>query len=207
MNNIVQGFFYNLLLMKSKVRKGFQKASIVMIFTVLAGCSNDIKKGTEIKEKIYSDSLSYLIMESENLSLNDDERLNLLLKAESKIGLNRTDSLKSKYYNLISEKFPLNFDSVVFRKIIKKTIELNKTVKDSSSLAQSYVRLADFFNLYAINDSAYYYYSEAQQLYENELNLKLSGKMFLNMAIKQIAVKDYIGSETMATRAIERFKP
>ena len=192
--------------MKFKVKKRIQLGCVPIIFTVLLGCSHDNATLPEMQASIMSDSISLLLSESETLSLGDHQRLHLLLKAESKIGLNQTDSIKSKYYNLLSQKFPLSLDSAAFRKIVKNTIELNKKVNDTGALATSFVRLADFFNLYAINDSAYYYYSEAQQLYENEQNLKLSGKMLLNIAIMQIAVKDYIGSETMATRAIERFK-
>lgn len=152
------------------------------------------------------DSVTNWVSESKRTGLTPEERLNYLSKAKEKTENTENDSLKATYYALLSDNYVSTKDSLSFRKLNKLAINLNKAIGDSLNIAKSYEDLGNFYENSGVNDSAYYAYSEAQKLFDQVDEIKLSGSMFLNMAIIQIGIKDYTGSEIVCVRAIERFK-
>jgi two-component system NarL family sensor kinase len=156
---------------------------------------------------IETDSVSLWIEESKNPKSTQLQKTIILNKAYQYALSTTSDSLKSKYFSTLSQNLYITGDSTLFRKVNKHAISLNQKVNDSLSLGNRYWDLALFFDKYSVKDSAYYAYSEAQKVFENSKEQQLSGRMYLSMAKKQSDVKDYVGSETNITRAIERFKP
>lgn len=181
--------------------------SILVLFLLCFGCSKT-KPAKEIPtRKIEYDSISLLISESENPDYPEQKKLSLLLNAYNLAEGTTSDSLKAKYFSTLSLEFPPNRDSTLYRKINRQAIALNKKINDSLALSEAYWDLAYFFEGNNVKDSAFYYYSEAQKTFEAIGEKQLSGSMYLCMAVIQMYIKDYNGSETNTTRAIERFKP
>jgi signal transduction histidine kinase len=118
------------------------------------------------------------------------------------------DSLRNVYLTKIGFTFYFKLgDSLMFREINKKSIDLSIKIKDSVNLAANYWDLGIFYANYEIKDSAYFSYYKAQKIYEKINLLKNSGVMLMNMAIIQADLKDYSGSENTTIKAISILKP
>ncbi len=180
---------------------------LLFILLLLLACSENKVSNKSQPTTVKFDSIITLIDKSKTDDLTNNESLELLSKAYKKANNIENDSLKAKYFTILSKTYSSKDDSLKFREINKRAIILNNSIRDSLSLGKNYHDLGTFFDTYTVKDSAYYAFSEAQKLFESIGEIQLSGDMFLQMAIVQIGIKDYVGSETSVTRAIERFKP
>lgn len=135
------------------------------------------------------------------------ERLGALIKGLQYAEKIKVDTAKSKAFSKLSYAIYQYGDSILFRQTNRTAIALSKQVKDSIALAEAYWDLGAFYHRISVRDSAYYAYSQAQQLYEAKNNPSLSGRLLLYMANQQEVVKDYLGSEANAILAIQRLKP
>lgn len=84
---------------------------------------------------------------------------------------------------------------------------LAKKLGDSTTKAEAHWDLAEFLRANAIADSAYYHFATAQKLFHSLNEDGFSGRLFYNMAIVQLDVRDYTGSEINTVKAIELLKP
>jgi signal transduction histidine kinase len=154
-----------------------------------------------------TDSVLFYINASKKNTVTSEEHLLLLKKAVTLAERTQNDSLKTKHFSKLSFLFLKKNDPYLFKKINSKTIQLAKSTKDSTALAEAYWDRASFYNKQSVLDSAYYSYSEAQKIYEKQGNGFYSGKMLYNMAMAQNKVRDYVGSEATTIQSIERLKP
>jgi hypothetical protein len=120
-----------------------------------------------------------------------ENKLLLLNKAYTYAEQTPNDSLKTSYFSYLSFNLPSSLDSSLYRKINKKAIYLNNKAENSLALGNAYWDLALFFEKNTIKDSAYYSYSEAQKIFDQDDNKSFSGRMLLSMANIQMQIKDY----------------
>ncbi|WP_340158125.1 ATP-binding protein [uncultured Maribacter sp.] len=177
------------------------------ISALLLLCLSCIK--TEPKKEIQStpvinDSIS--IWSAESYTAEPKRKLELQYKAYQFALDSPTDTIKSFHLSNLSYNQRFISDSSLYRQINKHAILVNQKIKDTSAIASAYWDLAYFLENRNTNDSAFYYYSEALNLF-NQINYKEDvGYMYLNMASIQMKIKDYIGSEANTIKAIEFFK-
>ncbi len=179
--------------------------TILLLISLQACTNSDIKLEDKIPAT-NNDSISIWIKEGQSFKNNNVKKLQFLQKAVLYAEQQPSDTLKAKYYSQLSLNQNFTFDSTLFRKINKKAILLNERIHDSLSLANTYWDLALFYDKYAVQDSTYYAYNEAQKVFERLNETELSGRILLEMAKIQIEIKDYIGSESAIIKAIEQFK-
>jgi len=183
----------------------------IYVYTLVILCSFSpifsAAQSTEISKNKELDSVLIYINMSTSHSLSKTEKLDALLNGVQYTENIKEDTLKSKAFSQLSYAVLQHGDSTLFRQTNQKAIALSKKVKDSIALAEVYWDLGYFYQRNSVLDSAYYSFSEAQQLYETKNIPSLSGRMLLNMAMQQEAVKDYVGSESNIIMAIQLFKP
>jgi len=165
---------------------------------------NSYEMGVFQKKK---DSVTSWITSSQNQQLSFKERKAFIDKAYDYSKKEVNDSLRNNHLLNISVAYSKLNDSSAFRRVNKQSIELSININDSINLANNFWDLGRFYSKNGIKDSAYYYYSKAQGIYEAKRNNYYSGRMFLNMAIMQSDIKDYTGSEITTTKAISLLKP
>ncbi|SKB75757.1 tetratricopeptide repeat-containing sensor histidine kinase [Maribacter arcticus] len=181
--------------------------SFLILVQLCCSCSDTEPTQVDSSIAISTDSIRIYIKESKNPQSTELQKLSVLNKAYQFALNSPSDSLKAQYFSTLSENLYATADSALFRKINKQAISLNLKENDSLSIGNRYWDLALFFNRYSVKDSAYSSYSEAQKVFETINEKQLSGRMYWNMAKIQTDIKDYVGSETTITKAIERFKP
>ncbi|NHF59275.1 tetratricopeptide repeat protein [Flavobacteriaceae bacterium TP-CH-4] len=171
----------------------------------LSNCTGNNSQKVRQSISQTNDSIGYWLKKSNEIS--DTEYRNRLRKAYDWAIGEKDDSLRSHYFSRISYAYLQLNDSLDFRKTNKTTIALAKKIKDTATHAAAHWDLAAFFRRYAVQDSAYYHYAEAQKLYAESNNDFYAGRMLYNMGKVQADVKDFTGSEINLIRAIELLKP
>ncbi len=172
---------------------------------ILYGCNYSVESKNKRENSQHTDSILFYLSESNSISTTEFKRN--LDKAYEMAIKSKNDSLKLIYFNELSYNYFIESDSTKFRNSNKLAIQLSKKNKDSASLATNQWDLASFFDDYAVEDSAYYYYSVAQKNFNAINDQYHSARMLYNMALIQSETKDYIGSEINTVKAIEIFKP
>ncbi|MBU2946138.1 ATP-binding protein [Zobellia uliginosa] len=178
------------------------------MITVIAliACNQKNKQNTD-KGNIQVDSIFSIIDSASNNELSSKIRTEYLNKAL--VGTNEiiNDSLKIKLLSKISLRFLQLNDSINFIKTNQQTVQLAKALNDSVTIAESNWDMAAFYRAKSKSDNAYYYFFEAQKIYESLNKSYESARMLYNMAVAQADIKDYTGSEINTIKAIEILKP
>lgn len=175
-------------------------------FFLISGC----RDGGTIQNSPHlttNDSVANLIQKSKHQDIDYEVRTQLLGDALEAIETITSDSLKTKLLSQLSLEFLDLGDSMRFRETNRKIIRSAKLVNDSTALAEAHWDLGFFFSKYAVHDSTFYNYAEAQSIYSAMRDDYLSARLLYSMATEQAEVKDYTGSELNTIRAIELFKP
>lgn len=152
-----------------------------------------------------NDSIAYWLDEK-NSSSEKNYKYNLG-KAFNYALEEQNDSLKSKYFSKISYYNSILGDSLQFRRSNKIALKLSEKMKDSNALANNHWDLAYFLEDIAVEDSAYYHFSQAEKIFKTLKNDYSRARVLYNMALVQASVKDYTSSEITTIEAIELFKP
>lgn len=204
-------FFYlanqdKLKMLLSKKERNLLYLFFLLVFTYSFNTS--CKKKNNVEVELYSkDSIMAIFDTISNNSLDLSQKKQLLATTLKKIKNVTNDSLKTKYYSKTSLNYLKLNDSLKFRETNQQTILLSKKLKDSIVLAEAYWDLGYFMKENLYKDSSYYYFSNAQKIYQ-KLNKKLeSGRLLYSMALIQSELGDYLGSENNTIKAIEVFKP
>lgn len=179
---------------------------IFTIFLLCLACSKTKPAKALQETNNTNDSISAWISESNKLETSEEQKLVLQLKAFNQAKNTANDSLKALYFSRLSYNPNFITDSLLYRKINKNAISVNTRINDSVGVANAYWDLAAYFNKRAIKDSAFFYYGEALDIFETSEDKFSAGQLHLNMAVIQMQVKDYTGSEANAVKAIEHFK-
>jgi signal transduction histidine kinase len=94
-------------------------------------------------------------------------------------------------------------DLDLYRNINMDNLALAKKLQDSSSLANINHNLGYYYHANQVNDSAYYYYSKALELYDKLHQERNLSSVLINIANIQQVENDFIGAENNAIKAIE----
>ncbi|AXG71318.1 oxygen sensor histidine kinase NreB [Kordia sp. SMS9] len=158
--------------------------------------------GQENFEDIYN-----LLTKSKSKDLNNYEKKAFIDKAFNRAkSLEEEDPAVGKLFLDISTHYTAINDTLLFRKSINKSKYFSQKNNDSITLARSYWKLGNFLVKNKKSDSAYSYYYNAKEQYDDLDMVAESASMLLNMAIIQRNGKDYTGSEITTTEAIKIFK-
>lgn len=175
---------------------------------MLVACEHKVDSKTSSNAQDQEEK--YLSSAFENLNSQkkpDSIQIALLKKLEERIDKLSNDILKNKYQLVLSYNYLELGDSIKFRESNQKARKLAEKLKDSAAIAASFWDLGDFYQSRNLKDSAYYYYNNAQKMYDALNEDYSAARILLNMAIIQKNIKDYTGSEITTTKAISLLKP
>jgi signal transduction histidine kinase len=188
------------------------KRPLVVILFLLLLISSCKKNGGEAEAQNYlilKDSMDSWLAVTKNPNTSKDLALQQLSKISQVIDTLSVDSLKSKYLSKLSFAYYKRNDSINFLRTNQELQAFAIKNNDSTKLAEAYWDKGAFFNLprVANRDSAYYYFSKAQKVYEllkEDLN---SARLLRSMAIVQTAVHDNTGALVTLTESLKLLKP
>ncbi|TDS15255.1 signal transduction histidine kinase [Maribacter caenipelagi] len=180
--------------------------SILVLIIICTSCIRTKSSSETSTATFENDSISIWVTESQKPNTSQEEKLKLQLKAFDFADNLSNDSLKANKFSSLSYSQNFITDSSLFRKINNRAISTNKKINDSSALGNAYWDLGYFLKKKFVKDSAFYYYSEALEIFDDIGDTSNSGEMYLHMASIQMEIKDYTASEANTIKAIENFK-
>lgn len=166
-------------------------------FFILIGCNSNEDKAINQKK------LDAYFENSSNVNLDKVTRLKYMDSVEQLIeNSNYSDSLKIKNYFKIANRYfgVLEYDK--YKEITNKVLEISKSNKDSLNIARAEYYLGDYYFSTSKNDSAYYYYLEAEKKYENLNDKPNLASTKLHKAYILSYEKDFIGSEIETVKVL-----
>jgi hypothetical protein len=159
----------------------------------------------EEKKLQVSDSIQSLHKSLFDPEKSIEERIQLA-KIAIELSEKHNDSLLLVSGRFLAYQYLLSNQDENFLETTNKFLKLAD--RFNSKLEQAHLSNFKGYYFYSkqVNDSAYYYYSTAADIFEVEhLDMFLSG-VLLNLSAIQRAEKDFIGSEESAIKAIEILK-
>ncbi|MBE9575836.1 tetratricopeptide repeat-containing sensor histidine kinase [Flavobacterium proteolyticum] len=159
-------------------------------FFILIGCNSNEDKAINQKK------LDAYFENSSNVNLDKATRLKFIDSIEQLIeNSNYSDSLRIKNYFKIANRYFGVLEYEKYKEITNKVLEISKSNKDSLNIARAEYYLGDYYFSTSKNDSAYYYYLEAEKKYENLNDKPNLASTKLHKAYILSYEKDFIGSE------------
>lgn len=158
------------------------------------------------KNEVLLDSIESLIESSrESGSLSQYERLDLALKAKQLA--KESDMLEAQVESNLSISaiywemgLHNNFKSINY-----ENLDLASLANDSLALANTHYNLGEFYRLkIRQSDSAFFYYHNAEKLFQKLEDNFNASQTLLRIAIIQKNEKDFIGSEVTSVEAISK---
>lgn len=170
---------------------------ILFGFSLLIGCNSKEKK-PDIQKK-----LDFYYEKSSDVNLTKTSRLKFIDSIEQLVASSDyEDSTKIKNYFKIANRYFGVLEYEKYRDISNKILEISKSNNDSLNIARAEYYLGDYYFSTSKNDSAYYYYLEAEKKYET-LNDKLNlASTKLHKAYILSYEKDFIGSEIETVKVL-----
>lgn len=166
-------------------------------FFILIGCNSNEDKAINQKK------LDAYFENSSNVNLDKVTRLKYIDSAEQLIeNSNYSDSLKIKNYFKIANRYFGVLEYEKYKEITNKVLEISKSNKDSLNIARAEYYLGDYYFSTSKNDSAYYYYLEAEKKYENLNDKPNLASTKLHKAYILSYEKDFIGSEIETVKVL-----
>lgn len=166
-------------------------------FFILIGCNSNEDKAINQKK------LDAYFENSSNINLDKVTRLKFIDSAEQLIeNSNYSDSLKIKNYFKIANRYFGVLEYEKYKEITNKVLEISKSNKDSLNIARAEYYLGDYYFSTSKNDSAYYYYLEAEKKYENLNDKPNLASTKLHKAYVLSYEKDFIGSEIETVKVL-----
>ncbi|WP_298551657.1 sensor histidine kinase [uncultured Algibacter sp.] len=83
-----------------------------------------------------------------------------------------------------------------------KSLTENFETRDSTSIAEEYYKIGEFYRYSLVSDSAYFYFQKAEKVYRKFNNKFKTAATLYGIAVCQTYDKDYTGSESTSIEAI-----
>lgn len=170
---------------------------ILFGFFFLIGCnSKENKPSIQKKLDLYYEK-------SADVNLDKASRLKFIDSIEVLVeSSDEKDSIKIKNYFKIANRYFGVLEYEKYKDITNKILQISKPNNDSLNIARAEYYLGDYYFSTSKNDSAYYYYLEAEKKYES-LNDKTNlASTKLHKAYILSYEKDFIGSETETVKVL-----
>lgn len=204
----MSAFFYvdTFSIFEYKIFKILKKAisPFFICLFIFAGCTN---KKLDFAERAIQDSIPIYLDLAFQDTVPYEARLSYNEKAFQLISNQKNDSLhRLNLFKVANRYFNLN-NREKFHEISKIVLQKSIVSKDTLNVAKAYSYIGEYYLGKIINaDSSFAYFKKASKLY-SKLNDKANlGAVYINIAILQNKVGDYVGSELSAIKALEILK-
>lgn len=172
---------------------------IIILFGLifLFGCNSN-EKNPLIPKK-----LDAYFENSSNVNLDKEIRLKYIDSAKNIIQqVSENDSIKIKNYFKLANRYFTLLEYEQYKETTNKILDLSKSIDDSLSIAKAEYYLGDYYFSLSKNDSAYYYYLEAEKKYETIKDKENLANTILHKAYVLLYEKDFLGSESETIKVL-----
>lgn len=140
----------------------------------------------------------------DDVKLEKELRIKLIDSTRETI-LNSTlsDSTSIKNYFKVANRYFMFLKYDEYKLVTEEILKISKSNNDTSNIAKAQYYLGDYYFFKSKNDSAFYFYTEAEKKYKgikDELNL---ANTILHKAYILLYEKDFLGSESQTIKVLD----
>ncbi|NND09898.1 MAG: sensor histidine kinase [Flavobacteriaceae bacterium] len=172
--------------------------AFIVVFFIASNCLAQLNPDQSQK----LDSILTLRNKSGDTSFSLEERFAFVERARRMSEELNIDSTIVESNKAVLSIYFKRKNNNLFKRLGRETLSLATKIRDTTSIAYLNFYFGAYFGRILENDSAYYYYYNAEKIYNSLNDNYNAARVLLNMAIIQKDEKDYIGSESNSIKAI-----
>lgn len=170
---------------------------VLFSFIILVGCNSNESK------PVIQKKLDLFFENSSNVNLDKEVRMKFIDSAKAIIeNTTNQDSLKIKNYFKVANRYFILLEYEKYRETTNKILDISKSNNDSINIAKAEYYLGDYYFSTSKNDSAYFYYLEAEKRYKKIQDKENLANTILHKAYVLLYEKDFMGSETETIKVL-----
>ncbi|WP_130734908.1 sensor histidine kinase [Flavobacterium sp. J27] len=175
-------------------------ALLIFVFNLIS-CSENNKQ--EQKLDIQNQRINNYLSLAQKETISKEMRIRFGDLAYESIKVQKNDSItRRNYFKVANRYFPL-YELEKYKKVTTEVLKLGRESKDSATIAKALYYLGDYFFENAKNDSAYWYYNNAEKIYNKIDDKENLANTVLHKAYVLRFEKDFLGSETATIKALD----
>ncbi|NHN25476.1 tetratricopeptide repeat protein [Flavobacterium jejuense] len=175
--------------------------TLLILFIVFISCSESKREEQEMT--VQSQKIDNYLSLAQKETISKEMRIRFGDLAYETIRKNKNDSItRRNYFKVANRYFPL-YELEKYKKVTNEVLELGKKSKDSATIGKALYYLGDYFFENAKNDSAYWYYNNAEKIYNKIDDKENLANTILHKAYVLLYEKDFLGSETATIKALD----
>ena len=173
---------------------------LLILFIVLVSCSYNEEKeqGLDMQNQKINNYLSLAQKES----ISKEMKIRFADLAYESLKKQKNDSLTRRNYFKVANRYFSLYNLNKYKKVTADVFLLGKESNDSASIARALYYFGDYYFEKAKNDSAYYFYNDAEKIYNKIDDKQNLANTILHKAYLLLYEKDYLGSETETIKAL-----
>ena len=173
---------------------------ILSLFIVLINCSDNVNREQQLDVQNQKISNYLSLAQKENIA--KDMKIRFADLAYETLKKQKNDSLTRRNYFKVANRYFSLYDLNKYKKVTNDALLLGKESKDSASIARALYYFGDYYFEKAKNDSAYYFYNDAEKIYNKIYDKQNLANTILHKAYLLLYEKDFLGSETATIKAL-----
>ncbi|WP_445456497.1 tetratricopeptide repeat-containing sensor histidine kinase [Flavobacterium sp. HNIBRBA15423] len=174
--------------------------TLLILFIIILSCSE--RKSKEQEFDAQNQKINNYLSLAQKETISKEMRIRFADLAYETIKNNKNDSItRRNYFKIANRYFPL-YELEKYKKITNKVLELGEKSKDSATIGKALYYLGDYFFENAKNDSAYWYYNNAEKIYNSIQDKQNLANTILHKAYLLLYEKDFLGSEATTIKAL-----
>ena len=173
---------------------------LLILFILLVSCSYNEEKeqGLDMQNQKINNYLSLAQKES----ISKEMKIRFADLAYESLKKQKNDSLTRRNYFKVANRYFSLYNLNKYKKVTADVFLLGKESNDSASIARALYYFGDYYFEKAKNDSAYYFYNDAEKIYNKIDDKQNLANTILHKAYLLLYEKDYLGSETETIKAL-----
>lgn len=178
-----------------------KKIISILLFLQFISCSDG--KNQELILDAQNQKINNYLSLAQKETISKEMRIRFGDLAYQAIKGQKNDSItRRNYFKVANRYFPL-YELEKYKKVTNEVLALGKASNDSATVAKALYYLGDYFFENAKNDSAYWYYNNAEKIYNKIDDKENLANTILHKAYVLLYEKDFLGSETATIKALD----
>ncbi|MCO6161649.1 tetratricopeptide repeat protein [Flavobacterium sp. NRK F7] len=178
-----------------------KKIISILLFLQFICCSDG--KNQELILDAQNQKINNYLSLAQKETISKEMRIRFGDLAYQAIKGQKNDSItRRNYFKVANRYFPL-YELEKYKMVTNEVLALGKASNDSATVAKALYYLGDYFFENAKNDSAYWYYNNAEKIYNKIDDKENLANTILHKAYVLLYEKDFLGSETATIKALD----
>ena len=178
-----------------------KKIISILLFLQFISCSDG--KNQELILDAQNQKINNYLSLAQKETISKEMRIRFGDLAYQAIKGQKNDSItRRNYFKVANRYFPL-YELEKYKKVTNEVLALGRASNDSATVAKALHYLGDYFFENAKNDSAYWYYNNAEKIYNKIDDKENLANTILHKAYVLLYEKDFLGSETATIKALD----